>query len=378
MNILMHSVYFPPEVGGLESHVFHLCRGLVKRGHQVGVVTSMSMPDLPTTETMDGVRVWRTVLPARNTVGWALHAFGSMPRFGGLARRADILHAQDIAAVLPCMVAQRAAGGVPFITTYHTSHFLRRSTSPFWRPVFKRFISAADHNLAASTEIADVARSIDPDSRVEALTNGVETSLFTRTTPVLAATRPGRKRLLVPRRLFQKNGVEYLVRAMPAILERVDAEAVLIGDGPERPRLEALASELGLTDRVTFLGARPHADMPGLLSSGDLAVFPSLMEATSVAALEAMACEVPVAASRVGGLPEIVDGSVGGLFEPADPAALAHTVVELLEGGQLSKLGAAARKRVVEQWSNDRLVERHIAIYEEVLARSGRGGDSSG
>jgi glycosyltransferase involved in cell wall biosynthesis len=184
--------------------------------------------------------------------------------------------------------------------------------------------------------------------------------------------------LLVPRRLLEKNGVEYLVRAMPAILERVDAEAVLIGDGPERPRLEALASELGLADRVTFLGARPHGDMPGLLSSGDLAVFPSLMEATSVAALEAMACEVPVAASRVGGLPEIVDASVGGLFEPADPAALARTVVELLEGGQLSTLGAAARKRVVEQWSNDRLVERHIAIYEEVLARSGRRGDSSG
>jgi glycosyltransferase involved in cell wall biosynthesis len=276
------------------------------------------------------------------------------------------------------MVAQRAAGGVPFVTTYHTSHFLRRSASPFWRPIFKRFIAAADHNLAASTEIADVARSIDPDSTVEALTNGVETDLFQRTAPALPTPAPGRKRLLVPRRLFAKNGVEYFVRAMPAILERVDAEAVLIGDGPERPRLEALASELGLADRVTFLGSRPHGEMPGILSSGDLAVFPSLMEATSVAALEAMACEVPVAASRVGGLPEIVDATVGGLFEPADPAALARTVVELLDGGQLSTLGAAARKRVVEQWSNDRLVERHIAIYEEVLARSGRRGDSSG
>lgn len=378
MNILMHSVYFPPEVGGLESHVFHLCRGLVARGHQVGVVTSMSMPGLPPTETMDGVRVWRTVLPARNTVGWGLHAFGSMPRFGALARGADILHAQDIAAVMPCMVAQRAAGSVPFVTSYHTSHFLSRSESPFWRPIFKRFIAAADHNLAASTEIAEVARAIDPGSNVEALTNGVETSLFKPTAPALAATAPGRKRLLVPRRLFPKNGVEYFVRAMPAIVERVDAEGVLIGDGPERARLEALASELGVADRLTFLGARPHAEMPGILSSGHLAVFPSLMEATSVAALEAMACEVPVAASRVGGLPEIVDASVGALFEPADPVALACAVVELLEGGQLSSLGAAARRRVVEHWSNDRLVDRHIAIYEDVLARSGRRGDNSG
>jgi glycosyltransferase involved in cell wall biosynthesis len=276
--------------------------------------------------------------------------------------------------VLPCMVAQRAARNLPFVTTYHTSHFLRRAGSPFWRPVFKRFIGAADYNLAASTEIADVVRSIHPDSRVEALTNGVETSLFRRTAPGLPPPAAGRRRILAPRRLFRKNGVEYLLRAMPAISERVDVEAVLIGDGPERPRLEALASELGIADRVVFLGARPHGDMPGILASGDIAVFPSLMEATSVAALEAMACEVPVAASRVGGLPEIVDASVGGLFEPADPDALAHTVVELLEGGQLSTLGSAARRRVVERWSNDRLVERHVAIYEEVVARRVRRG----
>ncbi|HSH76289.1 MAG TPA: glycosyltransferase, partial [Longimicrobiales bacterium] len=66
MIVLMHSVYFPPEVGGLESHVFFLSRGLVARGHQVDVVTSRSRPDLPPHEVMDGVGVWRTWLPARN------------------------------------------------------------------------------------------------------------------------------------------------------------------------------------------------------------------------------------------------------------------------------------------------------------------------
>ncbi len=367
----MHSVYFPPEVGGLESHVYYLCRGLAARGHRVDVVTSRSRPELPESEVMSGVRVWRTPLPARNTVGWAAHALGSMPRFGALARGADILHAQDIAAVLPCMVARRAAGGVPFVTTYHTSHFLKRAGSPFWRPVFRRFIRAAAYNLAASTEIAEVARAIAPESEVEPLTNGVDTDTFTKVPPTLPAPPAGRKRLIVPRRLFEKNGVAFLVRAMPRIVENVDAEAVLIGDGPERRGLERLAAELGVADRVAFLGARPNEDMPGILSSGDLAVFPSLMEATSVAALEAMACELPVAASRVGGLPEIVDDSVGALFAPADPDALARTVVELLEGGQLSTLGATARRRVVERWSNERLVDRHIEVYRAVLEGSG-------
>ena len=143
----------------------------------------------------------------------------------------------------------------------------------------------------------------------------------------------------------------------------------MIGDGPERGRLEALADQLDLGDRLRFLGSRPHADMPGLLSSGDVAVFPSLMEATSVAALESMACELPVAASRVGGLPEIVDESVGTLFEPADPFALSDAVIALLQREDLKEIGRRARQRVESQWSNARLVDRHLEIYEQLLSQ---------
>jgi glycosyltransferase involved in cell wall biosynthesis len=364
----MHCVYYRPEVGGLESHIEYLCRGLVARGHHVEVVTSHSQSGLPSEEVMDGVRVIRTWMPARNTIGWAAHALGSTPRFRAQAQSADVLHAQDIAGVLPCMFARRIRNA-PIVTTWHTSHFLRRAESAFWRPVFRRYLTAADHNLAASREIASVAESIAPGVKVEALTNGVETSFFRRVAPTLPPPQAGRRRLVVPRRLFPKNGVEYFVRAMPEIARRVDAEAVVIGDGPERAALEGLAGELGVAERVSFLGARPHAEMPGLLSSGDVAVFPSLMEATSIAALESMACELPVAASRVGGLPEIVNDRVGALFEPADPASLARAVVALLEGGRLRELGEAARKNVVERWSNDRLVDRHVAIYADLIAR---------
>jgi glycosyltransferase involved in cell wall biosynthesis len=113
--------------------------------------------------------------------------------------------------------------------------------------------------------------------------------------------------------------------------------------------------------------------MPGLLSSCDLAVFPSLMEATSVGALEAMACQLPVAASNVGGLPEIVDEEVGTLFQPEDPAALANAVVALVQEGDLERKGQRARERVAERWSNDRLVDRHLQVYETLLEER-RGG----
>lgn len=372
MNILMHTVYYAPEIGGLESHVHFLCRALAARGHTVRVVTSASQPGLPTFETMDGVELRRTWLPARNTPGWAAHALASLPNFIEWAREADVLHAQDIAAVLPCLVA-RGTSRIPIVTTYHTSHFLRRADSRFWRPVFGGFLRAADHNLAASTEIANVGEEIAPDVRVEPLTNGVDTETFRRAAapdPTGRTERPAR--LIAPRRLFEKNGVEYFVRALPLIAEHAAVEALIVGDGPERDRLEVLARELGVADRVSFLGARPHAEMPRLLSSCDLAVFPSLMEATSVAALEAMACELPVAATNVGGLPEIIDDGVGGLCEPADPASLARLVVRLLEGGRLTDLGAEARRRVVSQWSNERLADRHEEIYAELLSERAR------
>jgi glycosyltransferase involved in cell wall biosynthesis len=238
-----------------------------------------------------------------------------------------------------------------------------------WRPILRRLVRIPDYALAASDEIARVAMELAPDVEVEALANGVDTTLFRRVEPALP--RGDRPRIVVPRRLFPKNGVEYLIRAMPLIRKEVDAEAVLIGDGPERRRLEALAEELGVSHRVSFLGKRTHSEMPGLLSSGDLAVIPSLMEATSVAALEAMACELPVLASRVGGLPEIVGEDVGRLFEAGNPEALARAVLQALEEGDLAALGALARKRVVERWSNDRLADRHLEIYEGLLRKRG-------
>lgn len=367
MKILMHCVYFPPEVGGLESHVHQLCRALVGRGHEVDVVTSRSRPALPKREVVDGIRVWRTPMPGRSPVGWLLHALGSVPRTRALAGAADVVHAQSFASIVPCALAG-AGRSVPVVATLHTSHFLTRARSALWRPVLARLVRRPDHVLAASREIATVAEELAKGTRVEALTNGVDTSLFRPVEPQLPPSDG--PRIVVPRRLFAKNGVEDFVRAFPEIAGEVEGvEAVLVGDGPERERIVDMIHRDGLQDRVRLLGARPHHEMPGILSSADLAVFPSHMEATSVAALECMACEVPVAASRIGGLPEIVDEDVGGLFEARNPSDLARVVASLLKSGDLEERGRRARRRVVERWSNDRLAERHLEIYRMLTDR---------
>jgi len=369
MRILQQCIYFPPEVGGLESHAYYLCKELVRLGNEVEMLTSRSRPGLPAHEIIDGIEVTRSWFPARNPIGWTLHTLASTPKYLTRASTADILHAQTFASAVPAIVAKERYGK-PLVLTLHTSHFLRLAQRGAWRPVLRKIIAAADWVLAASEEIRDVALELYPHERAEALTNGVDTELFRpraghqRTRPDPRSTRT---RLIVPRRLFHKNGVEYLIRALPLIREELEIEAVLVGDGPERERLEALARELEVDDCVIFLGAQPNEEMPRLYQEADLAVFPSLMEATSVAALEAMSCALPVAASRVGGLPEIVDGGNGTLFEPADPEDLAEKVITLLREADLDELGREARRRVVEKWSVERLARRHLEIYDTLL-----------
>lgn len=367
MRILLHCTYYPPEFGGLESHVAELARGLARRGHEIRIVTSRSRKGLARDEEREGVRIRRTWFPSRGPVGWMLHALGSVPVTSRWAGWAEVVHAQAFASVVPCALAVRGRPR-PLVATFHTSHFLVRARKRRWRPVLTRLVRWPDHTFAASREIAEVAMSMAPGTTVETLVNGVDTDRFRPVSPAVSAEE-GVRTILVPRRLFAKNGVEFLIRAMPQVAERVPgARALLVGDGPERSRLEALARDLGVEGSVRFLGARTHGEMPAVLSSGEVAVFPSLMEATSVAALECMACGLPVVASRVGGLPEIVDETVGRLVPPADPEALAAALVELLVGEELEALGREARRRVVGRWSNDRLVDRHEEVYGELLS----------
>ncbi|MGH7672786.1 MAG: glycosyltransferase family 4 protein [Gemmatimonadales bacterium] len=365
MNILMQCMYFPPEVGGLESHVYTLCRELVRRGHRVTMLTSRSRRGLARRDVIDGIDVRRVWMPSRTPAGWISHAAATTPVHYGLARDADVFHAQDFAAVPPAWPA-RWRYRRPLVLTVHTSHFLVRARRPVWKPILRRIVASADYLLAPSRELLDTALSLYPHRRAQVLLNAVDTETFRHTAPTLPPTT--RRRVVVPRRLFPKNGVEYFVRALPRIARDVDVEAVVVGDGPERSRLDRLAAELGLEGRIRFLGSKPHAEMPGIFSSAEIAVIPSLMEASSVAALEALACGIPVAASRVGGLPEIIDESVGTLFEPGNPDALAEAVVRALSDREgLVRKGDAARRRVVDRFSLGRLVDRHVEIYHDLL-----------
>jgi len=365
MRILVQSIYFPPRAGGIENHVYYLCRELVRRGHEVEVITTRTEPGSPLTETMDGIRVVRMRMPGRNVAGWIWSALCALPPVLAGARRADVLHAHTFQSAIGPGLAARLHGR-PLVVTIHSSHFLRLVKKPAWRPLLGWILRGADRVLTTSEELADGCRLAYPGVRVRPIVNGVDTDRFRPTAPARARAE-GERVLLTTRRLVEKNGVEFLIRAMPALVaEEPGIRLVLIGDGPLRSRLEGLASELGVAERTEFLGTVPNAGIPGYLSSADVFVIPSLVEATSISALEAMACEVPVAASRTGGLPEIVTEETGVLFEPGDPADLARSVLGLLRREDARTLGRQGRARVVEGWSIRHMADLHEALYREI------------
>lgn len=159
--------------------------------------------------------------------------------------------------------------------------------------------------------------------------------------------------------------VEVFKRVNAAIPGRL----MLVGDGPERSRIEGLVRSLGLAERVCFLGKQDT--FTRVLQNSDLFLLPSENESFGLAALEAMACGVPVIASNAEGIPEVVtDGETGFLSDVGDVDAMARNALSLLEDrAMLDRFSAAARERVTSNFSLPKLIERYEDYYFEVLGR---------
>jgi L-malate glycosyltransferase len=151
--------------------------------------------------------------------------------------------------------------------------------------------------------------------------------------------------------------------------ERVPSRLLMVGDGPERAAAEERVRTLGLTHAVEWLGNLDRVE--DVLRDADLFLLPSKQESFGLAALEALACGVPVVATRAGGLPEVViDGECGELREVGDVEGMAEAAIRLLEDGELRRRYArAGRRRALERFDRARIVERYREVYQTAIAR---------
>ena len=301
-------------------------------------------------------------------------------RAGGL----DILHAHyalphAVSAYLARSAAQtdRDRPAPRVVTTLHGTDITLVGNDPSYAPLTQFVIGASDAVTTVSQWLANETRArfcpgIGEPCAIEVIHNFVDVERFAPTpkqSPHRCLGRSGPTAVHVSNFRAVKR-VPWLVRAFAAATKRHTANLVLVGDGPEQAACRELARELGIAGRVMFLGERDA--LPELLAPADVFVLASSSESFGLSALEAMSCGIPVVATDVGGVREVVDHGVTGLLCGADDLdGFAANLAQLLfKPADARAMGSAARRVAVERFRRERIVQSYEAVYRRVLERN--------
>lgn len=366
-------VRFDP-IGGMQNHTAELSRALDRRGMLQTVVTTRP-PTAPFVERLgDHARVIRLGLPFgrfRQLYGPQVALLAPL-----LAARADLVHVhlgEDL-AVLPAGALAARAHGLPLVLTVHASMRHTLAVSDLRSTVLKGVGGriegwgerSADAVLVVAPRLGRVLLSEGiGEDRLHAIPPGVRPSLFAGPfeDPFPGIGRP---RVLFVGRLASSKGVCTLIEAAGA-LRTSGVHLILVGDGPERAALEREAEKLGLGARTHFQGFVTHDRVPAALAHADLLVLPSLYEEFGTVLLEAMWSDLPVVASRTGGIPDVVSDEKSGLLvAPGDPKGLARAIDRVLGDPRLARRLAGAARLRARDYDWEVLADRVVEVYRKV------------
>lgn len=390
MNILLATGYQYPHQGGLSTHMTLLARGLERHGHHVRIRSFSDFTPGQRLLTRGPAwilnRIWR---------GWGTLWTANMRiRFLALLLKKeagwlDVLNVED-----PMAAAAAQHAGLPYVYTVHgyatDEHIAAGRIRPGTRPhrlhldLERRALRGAAHVVTVDSRIRGHVERLVGHPRITVIPNFVDGD-WPRRAPGRAEARaalglPGDVFvILCPRRLTPKNGVLFALQAMELL--RAGQEGwpagrrpllLVVGSGEQWAQVRAFVRERRLESCCRLEGGRPHEEMALYLSAADAVVIPSIHtsgveEATSISALEAMVFGVPVVASAVGGLKEIIrDGETGLLVPEKRPAALARAVARLAaDPGLAHRLVGAAKAYVLRYHSHVAAAKRFQEIYDE-------------
>ncbi len=297
------------------------------------------------------------------------------------AERLDLVHAHYAMpfAVSACLARALLRGRrrLPVVTTLHGTDVTVLGHDPEFGPITRFGVAASDGVTAVSAHLAVAARQAfgGPEPRV--IPNFVDVDRFRPASPELRRPPGGERRLLHVSNFRAVKRAGDCLDILALVAREVPCRLVLVGAGPELGPVRERAEQLGLAGRVTFAGALTSVVEP--LRQADVLLLPSASEAFGLAALEAMSCAVPVVASRVGGLPEVVaDGRCGLLCPVGDVASMADAVLGLLrDPDRAESFGQAGRQIAVAQFPAARIAAAYVEFYREVIARVAAGPEPS-
>jgi glycogen(starch) synthase len=367
VRILFVTPLYLPWIGGLEVLASQLVAELHDRGHEVAVLTAHEPGEEPRVDVVGGVEVVRTA--AHDAIEQR-----DMGRILAVQRDTwnyvrdfapDVVHGHDAAPSLWLSLRAGRHRHPPVIMTLHivmTTHYASVGGS---LAGLRTVMRESAWLTGVSSDVVDDALTIEPSvaDRISVLPNGV---------PLPADPPPvgdGPARLLCIGRLVAQKGFDRAVRAFGLLAPRhPDARLTIVGAGPDRAELVALAEASGAAERIEFLGEVDHARTAELFAAATAVVMPSRFEGLPLVALEAAAHARPVVGTHAPGLSRAVDADVTGLLvEGDDDAALADALaIVVADRARARSLGAAARDRAEREFSLAHCVDRYLELYEQV------------
>ncbi|MEZ5336046.1 MAG: glycosyltransferase family 4 protein [Methanolobus sp.] len=386
----MNSPFEENGTGGIEVAILESSRELVKLGHEVTILTGAS--DIPEEKTVEGIKIISVDflgLMHRTWDGANLsfkrQLFFPFAVLSQSLEKYDIYHGHIYSSGLIANYLAKRSGGIA-VNTIHGSYypvwnelngpvsaFLYRKAERILAPLLAGISSLQIHTGDYfAKQVLEWNVSLD---KIKTIHNGVDLGLFDSDSPAGEIPHIQSKLeeksfpiILTARRLVKKNGIELLIRSFKIALEKEDSHLLIIGDGPERQKLEELTKELHIDKNVSFLGFIPHEKIAGYLKLADIAAVPSIIEASSLFMLEAMAMAKPVIATNAGGLPEVIDNSMGMLVEPGNEYDMAGKLRELISNPQLrQELGKKAQIHVRNYYSWESVAKKLEEEYTRLL-----------
>ncbi|MBM3918976.1 MAG: N-acetyl-alpha-D-glucosaminyl L-malate synthase BshA [Sphingomonadales bacterium] len=368
-----------PTYGGSGVVATELGMGLAQKGHEVHFVSSSQPARLDLlNERIHYHEVTMLHYPVFDHSPYLLALTGKLVdvvRHEGI----ELVHAHyaiphATAALLARDILRREGIPLAVVTTLHGTDVTLVGKDPGYEPVVSHAINLSDGVTAVSESLrTDTLAHFHIDKPIQVIPNFLDLDRFRQRNPcrfTMALAGDNQKRLIHISNFRKVKRVDLVIRIFALIREQIPACLLLVGDGPERPRCEQLCRELGIAMDVRFLGKQEAVEE--ILSAGDLFLLPSETESFGLAALEAMACGVPVLSSRSGGLPEVnVDGVTGFLTDADDMQGMAQAAMRLLGDDELMQQFRLAARRQAERFDLHQILPLYEEAYRLALQRSG-------
>lgn len=261
---------------------------------------------------------------------------------------------------------------IPVVTTLHGTDITLVGSDRSFAPVVAFSINKSDGVTAVSNQLRQqTCEQLKIKKEIEVIYNFIDFSRFSRSNKehFRKAIAPEGEKILVHTSNFRKvKRIEDVILIFEIVQKKIPSKLLLVGDGPERPKLERMTRELGLFDHVRFLGKQDAIEE--ILAVSDLFIIPSANESFGLAALEAMACEVPVISSNVGGLPEVnIQGVTGFLADIGDVETMAKNALMLLEDEEMLKKFRKNALKHAKSFDISLILPQYEAYYEKVIKR---------